>query len=145
MDYTADTYVPIHPRVLVVEDDPTQAIILVTLIQQFGLCPIGPVSTTAEALQLHRNNRPELSIIDIGVHSIDLVAQLRRLDDLPLIFLTKHPDLPIYEHMRLVQPLIFLPKPYHLIDLQYAVNQGLSLANLKYYVSVKQKQLNECA
>jgi CheY-like chemotaxis protein len=127
MDFAFNTCIPTYPRALVVEEDPTQAIILVTLMQQFGLCPIGPVATAAEALQLYHYNRPELSIIGIGRSSVDLVTQLRRLDDVPVIFLAEHLDSSMYEQMRLVQPLVLLLKPYHLNELHQAVGQALEL------------------
>lgn len=117
------------PRVLVVEDNPAQAVLLMTLVQKFGLCPLGPVSTATEALHLYQSNRPELAIIDIGFSSIDLVARLRKLDNTPLLFLADYPITLMYEQMQLAQPLIFLPKPYHLEELRQAIAQGISLGN----------------
>lgn len=130
MDYVFPTRSSMCPRVLVVEDNPTQAILLMTLVQKFGLCPLGPVATAAEALHLYQATRPELAIIDIGFSGIDLVTRLRKLDNLPLLFLAGHPDLPGYEQMQIAQPLIFLPKPYHLEELRQAITQGISLANI---------------
>lgn len=129
MNSSSNNCVPTYPRVLVVEADPTQAIVLMTLMQQFGLSTLGPVATATEAVQLYQHNRPEVSIIDIGLSSIDLVTQLSLLDNLPLIFLSECPDLPMYEHMRLVQPLVVLPKPYQLHELHQAVGQALELRN----------------
>lgn len=129
--FPVPTSPPEEPRILLVENDPSQARVLAAIIRHFELCPVGPVPTAAEALALCHDARPDLAIVDVHlagpVDGISLAGRLRQAGVLPVIFLSATEDEAIYDRMLQAQPLAILPKPYLPGVLRRLINQGLAL------------------
>lgn len=118
------------PRVLVVEDDPVQGKILVAIVQQLGLCPVGPATSAAAALGLAGPAWPALAIIDVHlagpIDGIDLATQLLQLHELPVIFISADKDVAADTRLLPVQPLALLRKPFAPQALQQLITQWLA-------------------
>ncbi|HEY9597593.1 MAG TPA: response regulator [Cyanophyceae cyanobacterium] len=85
------------PRILLVDDDPTNLFLLEDLLLSEGYNPLS-ASTGAEALEMARQSRPDLILLDVMMPEMDGFEVCRRLreDDklqtLPIIFLTALDD-----------------------------------------------------
>jgi DNA-binding NarL/FixJ family response regulator len=68
-----------HPRVLIVDDHPLTRDALATLLEQSDFDVAGQASDGDEALELARDLRPELVLLDLSMPGVDGLAALPRL------------------------------------------------------------------
>jgi DNA-binding NarL/FixJ family response regulator len=68
-----------HPRVLIVDDHPLTRDALATLLEQSDFDVVGQASDGDEALELARELRPELVLLDLSMPGVDGLAALPRL------------------------------------------------------------------
>jgi CheY-like chemotaxis protein len=77
--------------ILIVEDEPIIAMSLALELEASGHTVLGPTSTSLEAIDLVRHNRPALALLDITIEGegdgIDLARGLQLLG-IPSVFLT---------------------------------------------------------
>lgn len=85
------------PRILLVDDDPTNLFLLEDLLVSEGYIPL-PASSGAEALELARRSSPDLILLDVMMPEMDgfeVCSRLRedeKLQTLPVIFVTALDD-----------------------------------------------------
>jgi CheY-like chemotaxis protein len=65
--------------VLVIEDDPLQALELEEIVRDLGCRVLGPVATKAEAIRLIRGDRPNVALLDVVLPDGDSVPVAKRL------------------------------------------------------------------
>ena len=78
------------PKVLVVDDDPTVAEVVVGYLRRSGL-EVDHVSDGAAALVAAAEHSPDLVVLDVmlpGMDGIEVCRQLRRTSDVPIVMLT---------------------------------------------------------
>lgn len=77
--------------VLIVEDEPIIAISLALVVESAGHTIIGPVRTSIDAIELCRQHRPTLALVDINLEGrfegIELARTLQR-QGIPSVFLS---------------------------------------------------------
>lgn len=77
--------------ILIVEDEPIIAISLALELEASGHTVVGPTTTSPEAIELARQHRPGLALLDIDINGdedgIDLARGLQQLG-IPSLFLT---------------------------------------------------------
>lgn len=117
-------------RVLVVEDDPVLAELLVLDLTTLGYQPVGPTASPTEARRLFRAEQPDVLLLDIGLHGeaedgIDVAAALLREQPMPLIFLTAFTDAATFARAREVGPAAYLTKPADPGSIQRAIELAL--------------------
>ena len=115
------------PTLLLVEDDPSLAKSLVERLQQekFQVFWASSLATAREFLQ---KQKPDLVILDIGLpdgSGLDLAREIKKLGDLPLLFLTAwntaENRLEGYE----IGAEEFIPKPFHFRELLLRIQHVL--------------------
>lgn len=121
---------PCLPRVLIVENDATQAAFITGCINALGFVPLGPVSTTAETQAVCVAAPPDLVIINAAMSPVlaDSVTWVRhqfQLLSTPLIFLTETLDEASLIWGELPPQVMCVPKPYEARSLQRAIQQTL--------------------
>jgi two-component system OmpR family response regulator len=86
---------PGAPRILVVEDDGAIRTAIAAALGATGHSVLG-VADSAAALDAATTFRPDLAVLDIGFPSgpdgFELAAELRRVSDVPVVFLTAADD-----------------------------------------------------
>ncbi|MEN9204194.1 MAG: response regulator [Thermostichales cyanobacterium DRC_bins_46] len=111
-------------RILVVEDERLIARDLSALLKKLGYTVVGTVSTSQEALNLAREQTPDLAILDIVLKGetdgIDTATQLKALG-IPVIYLTAYADEETLARARATEPLAYLVKPFDPQDVQITV------------------------
>lgn len=126
----SDSRAALRPaRILMVEDDYIVALELEHRLTEAGFDVVGVAGTAEEAVDLARDERPELAIMDIrlagprdGVDAaIDLLAM-----GVACLFATAHGDEQTRWRAAAAKPLGWLQKPYSSQALIEAVNQALA-------------------
>jgi FixJ family two-component response regulator len=114
--------------VLVVDDDPSVRNSLQDLLEAVGL-QVSLFGSVSEFLASSRPEGPLCLVLDIrlpGRGGLDLQEQLARNgDDLPIVFITGHGDIPMSVKAMKAGAVEFLPKPFREQDLLDAIHLGL--------------------
>jgi FixJ family two-component response regulator len=117
-----------EPSVFIVDDDPSVREALTGLFRSVGL-RAQSFSSAQEFLQYRRPDVPSCLILDVrlpGVSGLDLQRELARRDqEIPIIFITGHGDIPMSVRAMKAGAVEFLPKPFRDQDLLDAI--GLAL------------------
>ena len=86
----------IAARVLIIEDEPLIALDIETLVSEIGHRVVGIARTRKEASALAAKTEPELVLADIqladGSSGIDAVNDILSASEIPVIFITAHPE-----------------------------------------------------
>jgi CheY-like chemotaxis protein len=83
-------------RILIVEDDALIAFDLRQTVEELGGAVVGQASRTVDAIGLAAKHRPDVVLMDIrlgdGSDGIDAARGIRRLQEVPIIFVTGNSD-----------------------------------------------------
>jgi FixJ family two-component response regulator len=118
----------IDGTVLVVDDDPSVRNSLQDLLEAVGL-RVSLFGSVSEFLSAPRPDGPVCLVLDVrlpGRGGLDLQDELARSgDDLPIVFITGHGDIPMSVKAMKAGAMEFLPKPFREQDLLDAIHLGL--------------------
>jgi len=129
---------PRKPRILVVEDEPASAMYVKRLLEKFGYDVAGPAPSGLAALDIAREQKPDMALVDIdlgkGMDGIELARILKSSFDAPSAFLTAHDSREMRGRAASALPFAYLVKPVEPRCLQCAVEAALckSRAERKY-------------
>jgi DNA-binding LytR/AlgR family response regulator len=102
--------------ILVVEDDPAIARLLIAVLQMEGYQVLGPFDNGAEALSEFRSNPVDVALMDVNIRGsldgIETAARLREHRPVPLIYLTSQSDRDTLERAKGTFPAAYLFKPF---------------------------------
>ena len=102
-------------RILVVEDDPTTALLVSTVLGNEGYTVVGSAASGPDAIALTDRERPDLVLMDVELagemDGIDAAFAIREGTACPVVFLTSHTDPEVLERARAVEPHGYLLKP----------------------------------
>ena len=118
--------------VFVVDDDASVRDALSSLIRSVG-ARVELFGSAQEFLQRHRSHAAACLVLDVGLpgalNGLDLQRELVRLgDEIPIVFITGHGDIPMSVRAMKAGAVEFLPKPFRDEDLLEAIEQGLRRA-----------------
>ncbi len=115
--------------VFVVDDDASVREALSSLIRSVGL-EVTLYPSADEFLSCRRPEVPSCLVLDVqlpGRSGLDLQRELRDADDeIPIIFITGHGDIPMSVGAMKAGAVEFLPKPFRDEDLLAAIDQALA-------------------
>ena len=118
-----------RPRLLIVEDDFLVTWQMEEALTDAGFAVAGTASSLEEALQLADDTQPQLALMDIRLRGdrdgVDAALELFRKHGLRCLFTTAHTDQTMRTRAAPAQPLGWLPKPYTMPALVYAVREAL--------------------
>jgi FixJ family two-component response regulator len=119
---------PVDSVVFVVDDDPSVREALGSLLRSVGL-RVEVFASAQEFLRRPRPQTPACVVLDVrmpGPSGLDLQQELTRSgEDIPIIFITGHGDIPMTVRAMKAGALEFLPKPFRDQDLLDAIQQAL--------------------
>jgi two-component system, response regulator PdtaR len=102
-------------RILIAEDEILIALDMRTLLEESGHVVVGIVDSADHAIATALQERPDVALLDIVLagprDGIDAALELRNRLDVPSLFITAHPDLPMRKRAEAARPLGFLTKP----------------------------------
>lgn len=122
------------PRILIVEDDPSSAFILQKILARGNYQIAGLASTGKQALQIVREAKPDLILMDINIpgdqDGVETAEKIRLEHDVPLIYLTAFSDEATLARARRTAPFAYLLKPYREKEVLITIEMALYKARL---------------
>lgn len=113
-------------RILVAEDDPLIALGLCERLRSLGHEPIGPAANGEEAIELARENRPDLYLFDIEMPNVDGLEAAAELAGKglrrPVVVVTGVDDPSLIERSVATGVSAYLTKPIDTRALQAAID-----------------------
>lgn len=113
--------------ILIIEDEPLTAANLQILVESLGHHVTGIARTHREALELVGKEQPELILSDIqlddGSSGVEAVNEILGSLDLPVIFITGHPELLLTGERP--EPAFLIPKPFDPKTVKAIISQAL--------------------
>ncbi|MFC5407696.1 sigma 54-interacting transcriptional regulator [Larkinella bovis] len=110
--------------ILIVEDEFAVANDLRIILEKAGYRVSGIAFTIEKALEINRQQRPDLVLLDIHLKGsqtgIDLARQLGK-DDIPFVYLSANTNTSILEQAKTTKPYGFLVKPFREKDVLVAL------------------------
>jgi CheY-like chemotaxis protein/DNA-directed RNA polymerase specialized sigma24 family protein len=113
--------------ILIIEDEPLTAANLQVIVESLGHRVTGIARTHREALNLVGKEQPELILSDIqlddGSSGVEAVNEILGSLDLPVIFITGHPELLLTGERP--EPAFLIPKPFDPKTVKAIISQAL--------------------
>ncbi|MFB3089774.1 MAG: response regulator [Gammaproteobacteria bacterium] len=117
--------------ILIVDDDRTTASVMQLHLDNFGYHVAGIASSAKEAINIARDLKPDLVLMDIrlgeGADGIDAALAISKHMNIPIVFVTAHSDSKTLRRAKIVNPAGFINKPLRESDLkttiEFALNQ----------------------
>jgi len=119
----------ISSSVLVIEDEPLISADLSAIVTEMGHSIVGVADNQTQAIALAKQKKPGLVLADIdlgeGGSGLAAVQQILQSIDIPVIFITGHPERLLTGERP--EPTYLLAKPYKASALRVTISQALSL------------------
>ncbi len=108
-------------RVLIVEDETIIALDVQGILSGLGYEIAGIAGTGETAVEKARTLKPDIILMDIllagRMDGIEAAREIRKTNDIPIIYLTANADQATVDRARDTQPYAYLNKPIHERDL----------------------------
>ncbi len=127
--------------ILIVEDEAIIAADLVLKLRRLGYHVSGTTDTGEQAVDLIRQQAPDLVLMDIrlagALDGIETARAIRSVCDVPVVYLTAHSDEATLERAGQTEPFGFIAKPFNERDLHIHIKMAL-------YKHAAEQRLREC-
>lgn len=118
-----------RPNVLIVEDEAIIALSLQIKLEAMGYAAPTYVPSGEAALQAISEHRPDIVLMDIllagQLTGIETATQIQTAYDIPVIYITAHPQESLMQQAKTTNPVGYLLKPFRDQDLRAAIEMGL--------------------
>ena len=118
-------------KILLVEDEMIIAAKISMQLTELGYEVTAILPRGEEAIEHVKNNRPDIAILDIQLKGrmdgIETAKQIKKLADIPILFLTANGDEATFNRAKLTRPAAFISKPFKQIDLQRSIELAINL------------------
>lgn len=130
----------IENKILIVEDEFIEAMSFEQSLKSFGYDVVGIVTTGEDALKKVAEHNPDLILMDIvlkgEMDGIETAAKIKEDFDIPVIYLTAHPEDSMIQRAKLTSPYGYIIKPVIKIILKNTIEMAL-------YKNKMEKKLRE--
>ncbi len=118
-------------KILIVEDEVVLGMDMAQRLKQLGYEVLPVAKNPEQAMTLLETHHPDILILDIKLgknkmDGIDLAYEIRKLYDLPYIFLTSHAGDDLVQRAKAVQPAAYILKPFNAKEIKIALEIALS-------------------
>lgn len=104
-------------KIMIVEDESIVALDLSMRLQKEGYEVVGIAASSDDAIALFTEEKPDLVLMDINIKGdkdgIETAAALKKLQEVPLIFLTAFSQSEYINRAKAVNPSAYLVKPFN--------------------------------
>ena len=124
----------VRGRILIIEDEALIALDLRSIVEDMGHSVIGVARTMDEAIEMGRNEQPDLILSDMqladGSRGVDAVnVLLAEFGVMPVIFITAFPERLLTGERP--EPALLITKPFRRAQVSSAISQGMFFASLE--------------
>jgi len=116
-------------RVLIAEDETIIRLDLRQLLEEHGFVVCGEARDGAEAIELARELRPDIALVDVRMPRVDGIECVRRIyaeRPIPIVMVTAFADRPLVEKAITAGAFAYLTKPYRAADLVPAIRAAVT-------------------
>jgi two-component system, response regulator PdtaR len=118
-----------NPKILIVEDESIVAKDLKQRLENMGYSVLGTVSNGEDAISKSNEMQPNIILMDIilkgDLDGIETAQIIKKLHDIPFIYLTSYYDDEILERASRTNPYGYLTKPFDDIGLYTSIQMAL--------------------
>ncbi|MGB7968134.1 MAG: PAS domain S-box protein [Methanobacterium sp.] len=115
-------------NILLVEDESIEAMDIKRTLESFGFKVPYVASSGEKALEKAIEIKPDLILMDIiirgQIDGIDVASSIKKLN-IPVIFLTAHPEDDTIERAKLTEPYGYIVKPYDSTELKHVIKLAI--------------------
>lgn len=119
----------INKSILLVEDDDIIARVAEWRLNTLGYTVCGRATTSAEAMDLVMNQKPDLVLMDININGdidgIETAKMIKQGFNIPVVFVTSHSDGETLERAKATNPDGYIMKPFDDKDLRVAIELAI--------------------
>ncbi len=120
-------------NVLIVEDEPNYSDTLEMFIDELGYQVIGVAQEGKTALNLFKNSKPDIVLMDINLNGemtgIDVAREFQSVQHTPIIFITSFDDKETFKKAKETAPYAYLIKPFDPGTLQRSIELAFCRAH----------------
>ncbi len=121
-------------RILIVEDERIIALDLQRRLEKFGFNVVGIAAAADESVELAREYRPNLILMDImlagPVDGIEAATRIKQALSIPVVFLTAYADDTTIERAKDAEPFGYVLKPFKERELYTTIDMALYKSRL---------------
>ena len=126
---------PLKAKILIVEDESVNAILLEAQVKKFGYIPIGPVQTGEAAIELALAEKPDLVLMDITLQGemdgIEAAKIIKLKIQTQILYITAHSEGEFLQRAKPTIPQGYILKPFQDKDLKIAMEMALFVAKVE--------------
>lgn len=130
-------------HLLVVEDEKIIALDLQRRLEKFGYTVVALASDAESALQLAREHRPDIVLMDIMLggerDGVDAAIAIREELEIPVVFLTAYADERTVERAKQAEPVGYVLKPFKERELQTTIEIALYKARVDRHLKAQEE------
>lgn len=116
-------------EILIVEDEVTLSRVMAEYLEQWGYAVAGRPATGEAAMSHVEKSPPDLILMDIvlagKMNGVEAARLIRSQHDIPIVYLTGHPEDELFESAKRTDPHAYLSKPVSPKDLRHTVEMTL--------------------
>jgi PAS domain S-box-containing protein len=116
-------------KILIVEDESIEAMNFEQSLKSFGYDVVGIASTGKDAIKMADEFKPDLILMDIvlkgDMDGIEAATNIKEDFDIPVVYLTAHPEESAVSRAKLTTPYGYLIKPVSKTDLKNTIEIAL--------------------
>ena len=142
--------VPVKPSeatILICEDETLIARDIQRILKSMGFHVTATAGSAEDALSLLDKITPDLILMDIKlegpVDGIETARRIQKRFDVPVVFLTAHPDQDILDRAKLVNPAGYLLKPFDERELEITIHLAISNHESDKKIKTKEAQYRQ--
>jgi serine phosphatase RsbU (regulator of sigma subunit) len=142
-------------KVLIIEDDAFVALLLREFLTKWGYEIVDVISDGEKAIEAFKEQQPNLLLVDIlldgPLTGIDVVSEIKKIQDVPVLYITADLDAAIIDKSMHTEPSGYLIKPFDENQLKATIETALAsfskitktLGQLKEELSMAMMQVEE--
>ena len=132
------------PRVMIVEDETVLLMLTKTYLKNLHCEVVGEAGNGEDAIRLAQEIKPDLILMDITMpgdyDGIRTAKEIKKQQDIPIIFLTSHTDEETIERATALSPYGYLFKPIRQIELKVVIDITLSRKAIEEQLQESEKR-----
>lgn len=117
-------------KILLVEDEMIIAAKISMQLTELGYEVTAILPRGEEAITHVKENRPDVALLDIQlkgqIDGIETAKQIKKMVDIPIIFLTANADEATFNRAKETKPAAFISKPFKQLDLQRSIELAIN-------------------
>ena len=133
-------------RILIVEDEPIQALDLTEFLKIEGYRIVGNAESGDEAVEMAGRNRPDLVLMDVKLagemDGIEAAAHIRSRYNIPIVYLTAHADAAMLNRAKITEPYAYLIKPWSDKELLSSIETALYRSTMERKLKESEERLH---